>query len=135
MSGIVRCPECGAPLYGSVNRKRKKAGSFYRDYWYYTCKHRMEYDGHKCTYKKQIHRDKINSAVEEVIRYIVKNSRFDEAIKEKLEARVDLKASETEADAIGAHIRQLTAAKDRLETQIDRLDDTDKRYEEKYNDM
>ena len=52
LSGILRCPECGAALYGSVNRKRKKDGSFYRDYWYYACKHRLEYDGHKCSYKK-----------------------------------------------------------------------------------
>ncbi len=52
LSGIVCCPECGQPMYGSVNRKRKKDGTFYRDYWYYACKHRLELDGHKCTYKK-----------------------------------------------------------------------------------
>ena len=33
------------------------------------------------------------------------------------------------------NIRQLTAAKERLGNQIDRLDDTDKHYKEKYNDM
>ncbi len=135
LSGILRCPECGAALYGSVNRKRKKDGSFYRDYWYYACKHRLEYDGHKCSYKKQIHQDKVNDAVVEVIRHIVKNSQFDKAIKEKLEASVDLKTYETEATAIEAHIRQLRTAKDRLGNQIDRLDYSDKHYEEKYNDM
>ncbi len=135
LSGILRCPECGAALYGSVNRKRKKDGSFYRDYWYYACKHRLEYDGHKCSYKKQIHQDKVNDAVVEVIRHIVKNSQFDKAIKEKLEASVDLKTYETEAVAIEAHIRQLKTAKDRLGNQIDRLDYSDKHYEEKYNDM
>ncbi len=135
LSGILRCPECGAALYGSVNRKRKKDGSFYRDYWYYACKHRLEYDGHKCSYKKQIHQDKVNNAVVEVIRHIVQNSQFDKAIKEKLEASVDLKTYETEAAAIEAHIRQLRTAKDRLGNQIDRLDYSDKYYEEKYNDM
>lgn len=135
LSGILRCPECGAALYGSVNRKRKKDGSFYRDYWYYACKHRLEYDGHKCTYKKQIHQDKINDAVVEVIRHIVRNSKFDTAIKEKLENSVDLKTYETEETAVKAHIRQLIAAKDRLGKQIDRLDYSDKHYEEKYNDM
>lgn len=135
LSGILRCPECGAALYGSVNRKRKKDGSFYRDYWYYACKHRLEYDGHKCTYKKQIHQDKINDAVVEVIRHIVRNSKFDTAIKEKLENSVDLKTYETEETAVKAHIRQLIAAKDRLGKQIDRLDYSDKHYEEKYSDM
>ena len=135
LSGILRCPECGAALYGSVNRKRKKDGSFYRDYWYYACKHRLELDGHKCTYKKQIHQDKVNDAVVEVIRHIVKNSQFDTAIKEKLEASVDLETYENEEKSVKAQIKQLTVAKDRLGNQIDRLDYSDKHYEKKYNDM
>ena len=135
LSGILRCPECGAALYGSVNRKRKKDGSFYRDYWYYACKHRLEYDGHKCSYKKQIHQDKVNNAVVEVIRHIVQNSQFDTAIKKKLESSVDLEAYQTEENSLKENIRQLTATKERLGNQIDRLDDTDKHYEEKYNDM
>ncbi len=135
LSGILRCPECGAALYGSVNRKRKKDGSFYRDYWYYACKHRLEYDGHKCSYKKQIHQDKVNNAVVEVIRHIVQNSQFDTAIKKKLESSVDLETYQTEENSLKENIRQLTAAKERLGNQIDRLDDTDKHYEEKYHDM
>ena len=135
LSGILKCPECGASLYGSVNRKRKNDGSFYRDYWYYACKHRLEYDGHKCTYKKQIHQDKVNDAVVEVIRHIVKNSQFDTAIKEKLEVSVDLETYENEEKSVKAQIKQLTVAKDRLGNQIDRLDYSDKYYEQKYNDM
>ena len=135
LSGILRCPQCGAALYGSVNRKRKKDGSFYRDYWYYACKHRLEYDGHKCSYKKQIHQDKVNNAVVEVIRHIVQNSQFDTAIKQKLESSVDLEIYQTEENSLKENIRQLTAAKERLGNQIDRLDDTDRHYEEKYHDM
>ena len=71
----------------------------------------------------------------EVIRHIVRNSKFDTAIKEKLESSVDLETYETEETAVKVHIRQLTAAKDRLGKQIDRLDYSDKHYEEKYNDM
>lgn len=135
LSGILKCPECGAGLYGSVNRKRKKDGSFYRDYWYYACKHRLEYDGHKCTYKKQIHQEKVNDAVIEVIRHIVKNSKFDTAIKEKLDASVDLSKYENEESTLKAQIRQLIGAKERLGNQIDRLDYSDRHYEQKYNDM
>lgn len=135
LSGVLRCPECGAALYGSVNRKRKKDGSFYRDCWYYACKHRLEYDGHKCSYKKQIHQDKVNNAVVEVIRHIVQNSQFDTAIKQKLESSLDLETYQTEENSLKENIRQLTAAKERLGKQIDRLDDTDKHYEEKYHDM
>lgn len=135
LTGIIKCPICGAGLYGSVNRKRKKDGSFYRDYWYYACKHRLEYDGHKCTFKKQIHQEKINETVVEVIRNIVKNSKFDSAIKEKLDASVDLSKYEKEEAYLMTRIRQLTAAKERLGSQIDRLDCSDRHYEQKYTDM
>lgn len=135
LSGILRCPECGAALYGSVNRKRKKDGTFYRDYWYYACKHRLEYDGHKCAYKKQIHQDKVNDAVIEVVRHIVQNSQFDFAIKEKLEASVNLETYEKEESSLKMQIKQLTMAKERLGVQMDRLDYSDKYYEQKYSDM
>lgn len=41
LSGIVKCPVCGAPMYGVVNRKKKKGSEeFYTDMWYYICKNR-----------------------------------------------------------------------------------------------
>lgn len=135
LSGIVCCPECGAPLYGSVNRKRKKDGTFYKDYWYYACKHRLEYDGHKCSFKKQIHQDKLNAAVEEIIKRIVKNSQFDSAIKVKLDKSIDIDSLEVEAGMIRKHIRQLTVAKEKLGAQMDRLDYSDRHYEDKMTDM
>lgn len=135
LSGIIKCPVCGGGMYGSVNRKRKKDGSFYRDYWYYACKHKLEYDGHKCTFKTQIHQDKINEAVVEVIRHIVENSKFDSAIKEKLAGSVDLENYAKERNNILAKIKQLTSAKHRLGAQIDQLDYSDTHYEEKYRDM
>lgn len=135
LSGIIKCPECGAGMYGSVNRKRRKDGTFYRDYWYYACKHKFEYDGHRCTFKTQIHQEKINEAVVEVIRHIVKNSKFDSAIKEKLAGSMDLEKYTKERDNILAKIKQLGSAKNRLGAQIDRLDYSDNHYEEKYSDM
>jgi len=40
-------------------------------------------DGHKCTFIKQFHEDKLNEAVAEVIAKLVKNPEFVKAIKEK----------------------------------------------------
>ncbi len=135
LSGIVCCPECGQPMYGSVNRKRKKDGTFYRDYWYYACKHRLELDGHKCTYKKQIHQERVNSAVEEFISKIVKNPKFEEAIKQKINARIDTAEIETEIESLNKKLRQLNMAKDKLGKTMDSLDVFDEFYNKKYDDM
>ena len=48
LSSILRCPVCGAAMYGNVNRKKKKDGTLYKDYYYYHCKHRTTVNGHKC---------------------------------------------------------------------------------------
>ena len=44
LSGILKCPICGSNMYGNGNRKRKKDGSRYEDYFCYSCKHRLKVD-------------------------------------------------------------------------------------------
>ena len=40
LSGIVKCPICGAGMYGNKSIKYKKDGTKYKDFFYYGCKHR-----------------------------------------------------------------------------------------------
>lgn len=135
MSGLLRCPICGAGMYGNVNRKKKKDGTFYQDYYYYACKHRMEVDGHRCDYNRQWKQEKINAAVGEVIHKLVNNPRFAEAIKAKIGAKVDTGELEAEREALEKKLRQLQGAKTKLGKQIDALDVTDRHYDRKYDDM
>ena len=53
LTGILKCPGCGANMYGNVNRKRHPQGGTYRDYFYYACKHPTGTTGHKCDCHKQ----------------------------------------------------------------------------------
>lgn len=55
LSGILKCPVCGAGMYGNKVIKKRKDGSNYKDFYYYGCKHRNMIRGHKCDYKKQVH--------------------------------------------------------------------------------
>ena len=135
LSGILRCPLCGSGMYGNVNRKKKKDGTLYKDYFYYACKHRRLVDGHKCGYRKQWSEEKINNAVEEVIRKLVKNPKFEEAIMNKIGSRIDTEEIEKEIEGLEKQHRQLTGAKARLGQQMDSLDIMDKFYEKKYQDM
>ena len=135
LSGILRCPLCGSGMYGNVNRKKKKDGTLYKDYFYYACKHRRLVDGHKCGYRKQWSEDKINNAVEEVIRKLVQNPKFEKAILNKIGSRIDTEEIEKEIEELEKQHRQLTRAKARLGQQMDSLDIMDKFYEKKYQDM
>lgn len=78
-------------MYGNVNRKKHPDGGHYKDYFYYACKHRTFVNGHKCTYRKQWNEDKINAAVEEVIRKPVNNPKFKTEIQKHIGQSIDTK--------------------------------------------
>ena len=80
----------GSILYGNVNRKKKKEdGTYYKDYFFYACKHRKKIDGVRCYYDKQWNEKTINGAVEETIRRVVRNPEFEAALRKKIDSRVD----------------------------------------------
>ena len=135
LSGILRCPLCGSGMYGNVNRKKKKDGTLYKDYFYYACKHRKLVDGHRCTYKRQWNEDRINVAVEEIIRKFVKNPKFEQEIRKKIGSSIDTSELDREYDGLKDRLSQTTGAKNRLADQMDHLSVSDKNYDKKYNDM
>lgn len=135
LSCILKCPECGAPLYGNVNRKRKKDGTYYKDTFYYGCKHSMLPDGHKCTYKKQWRQDLVNAAVEELILKMVNNEAFKEAMRKKIGNKLDTDEIDREKETCMARIKQAIVAKDKLAAQMDHLNAADPLYDRKYQDM
>lgn len=135
LSGIVKCPICGSGMYGNVNRKKKKDGTLYKDYFYYACKHRSYLNGHRCDYHKQWGEDVVNNAVAEVITKLVKNPKFEEAIRDKIGSKIDLSGLEKELEGLEKQLRQLNGAKQRLGQQMDSLDIMDRHYDKKYEDM
>lgn len=135
LSGILKCPICGSGMYGNVNRKRKKDGTRYKDYFYYACKHRRFVDGSSCNYKKQWGEDRVNAAVEEIIRQLVQNPIFEEAIREKINYQISTDELEKELENFKKKLQQLNGAKNKLGQQMDALDVTDRHYDRKYQDM
>jgi len=136
LSGILKCPICGKSMYGNVNRKRHpKTGEFYKDHWYYACKHRAHIDGVPCSYHKQWNQEKVNTAVEEVIKKMVCNPIFADAIKSKINQKTDTSELEKELADLEKCLRQRTVAKDKVGAQIDNLDIEDINYERKYADF
>lgn len=135
LSSILKCPVCGSPMYGNVNRKRNKNGEYYRDYFYYACKHRKLVDGRHCDYKKQWGEDMIDSAVAQFISQLVNNPKFKNALEQKINSKIDVTEIEKEIDALNKTRNQLIGAKGRLGQQMDSLDINDRFYNQKYNDM
>lgn len=132
---MVKCPVCGAGLYGNVKRAKRKDGTYYKTYFSYACKHRLNKDGHKCDYHKQWSEEKVDNAVSEIIRKLVNNPRFSEVMKTKINTSVDTSEAEKELANAKKVLKQLIGTKDKIILQIDTLDILDKNYDRKYDDL
>lgn len=135
LSGIVRCPICGAGMYGNKSIKHKSDGTKYKDFFYYGCKHRTMTRGHKCDYRKQINEELLDSAVAEVIVKLVSNPKFAAMMQEKINMKVDTAAIEQEIATYEKQLRQSYSIKSRLMEEIDSLDPNDKHYYKRKADL
>ena len=128
LSGIVKCPICGAGMYGNKSIKYKKDGTKYKDFFYYGCKHRGMQRGHKCDYRKQIREELLDDAVAEVIVKLVSNPHFAAMIQEKINMKVDTTAIDQEITNYEKQLRQDYAIKSKLIEEIDNLNPDDRHY-------
>lgn len=134
-SAILKCPICGSGMYGNVNRKKKGDGTYYRDYFYYACKHRLHVDGKRCDYHHQWGEDIIDSAIVEVIRKLIANPKSEQEIRNRISRSIDTVELEKELEVQQKQLRQQIGTKDRLSEQMDRLDYDDPHYDRKYEDL
>lgn len=135
LSGIVKCPLCGAGMYGNKSIKYKGDGTKYKDFYYYGCKHRAMNRGHKCTYKKQIREELLDDAIAEVIVKLVSNPRFAAMMHQKINTQVDTTAIEQEIANYEKQLRQSYSTKGKLMEEIDSLDASDKHYSRRKSDL
>ena len=135
LSGIVKCPVCGAGMYGNKSIKHKSDGTKYKDFFYYGCKHRTMTRGHKCDYKKQVNEELLDDAVAEVIVKLVSNPKFAAMMQEKINMKVDTSVIEQEIATHERQLRQSYSTKSRLMEEIDSLDPDDKHYIKRKADL
>lgn len=136
LSTLLRCPECGAPMYGAVNRTKKRAGGTpYAPYYYYKCKHQFSQTGHQCSFKKQISCKKLDQAMRNIIMALVTADEFAEAIKEQIGQATDISELEKEIKLLEDQRRKVDVRLKKRSTEKDTLDIDDPFYDDKYEEI
>ena len=135
LSGILRCPVCDAPMYGSVNRKKSKRTGEVKDTFYYVCKHRRIADGIKCNFSKQPSQNQINSEVEAMIISASKDPEFIKSIKNDVSNKTDIEEIRKILSELKAKKEKVLVVKQKLVEQQDKLDITDRCYDAKFDDL
>ena len=135
LSGIVRCPICGAGMYGNKSIKKRPDGTNYKDYFYYGCKHRLLTRGHKCTYRNQVNEEVLDKSVAEVVSRLVSRPKFAQLMQDKINTQVDTTAIDQEIKTCEKNLRNNTSLKIKLIEEMDALDFEDKHYDRKKADL
>lgn len=132
LSGLVRCPECGAKMYGVVNRKKKKGSDeYYKDMWYYKCKNRIKVEGKPCSYKTNIRQDQLNAELIAFIKWIVNTSNYKEQFIEAVDGENDiLEELRAEEERLQAERKKVETRKKKLLAKIGNMDADDELYDE-----
>lgn len=135
LSGLVKCPICGAGMYGNKTIKHRPDGTKYKKFYHYGCKHCGMTRGHKCDYKRQIQEELLDNAVAEVIVKLVSNPRFAALMRKKINMKVDTAAIEQKIANYEKQLRQSYSVKARLMDEIDSLDPEDRHYVRRKADL
>lgn len=135
LTGIVKCPICGADMFGNKSIKYKKDGTKYKDFYYYGCKHRLMNRVNKCTFRKQIREELLDEAVAEAIVKVVSNPKFASKMKEKINMKVDTTEIDKEIESYQKELRNSQSIKFKIIEEIDNLNVEDKHYKHRKKDL
>ena len=102
LSGLLKCPCCGKSLYGNIAKAHSK--DKYTRYYYY-CKNTLGITGHKCSLRINIEQKEMNRMVAAIISAMVKDERFESAIKKKIGTAVDASELEERIEALRGQLR------------------------------
>ena len=136
LSGILKCPICGAAMYGNVNRKKKKDGlGYYPDIWYYVCKHRTRVDGISCNFKKYVRQTDVNSEMFDIIAKIFNNNANNEKFaNDFLSESIDIKKLTQQRESLIERRKEVDSKRVRLLSKIAEMDSDDPLYDEMYDE-
>ena len=87
LSGLLKCPVCGSPMYTNKHAWTNKDGT-YKEIYYYVCSRNRMVRGKHCEYKAMLKKTDIEPMVIEAIREIVRNEEYAQAIKKRIGVQI-----------------------------------------------
>ena len=134
LSGILKCPKCGGPMYTNKHAWTNKDGT-YREIYYYVCSKARAERGKSCDYTATLKKTDIEPLVIEAIRELIQNQDFAGEIKSRIGKEIDTSTLNRELKNYESKLREIELNKTRLENEIDSLPEDTRFRERKINDM
>ena len=133
LSGILKCPKCGGPMYTNKHAWTNKDCTYKEIY--YVCSKARTARGKSCDYKAMLKKTDIEPLVIEAIRELIKNQDFAAEIKSRIGKEIDTSTLNRELSNYESKLREVELNKTRLENEIDSLPEDTRFRERKLHDM
>ena len=134
LSGIVKCPQCGAPMYIGMTKWTNQDGTERRTESY-VCSYATKHRGTSVCRRNGVVASQVEDEVMEYTRKIVRNPQFIKDLQEKVMTAVDMTEVENDITAYKNQLSALQRSRDSLEQDIDRIAPDDKYAERRRADM
>ena len=134
LSGILKCPKCGGPMYTNKHAWTNKDGT-YKEVYYYVCSKARAARGKTCEYTTMLKKTDIEPLVIEAIRELIQNQDFAGEIKSRIGKEIDTSNLNRELKNYESKLKETELNKTRLENEIDSLPEDVRFRERKIHDM
>ena len=123
LSGLLKCPSCGGPMYGIHNgRKKKKDGTYYPMSYSYACRSSSQPMGRECPKPQNYSENKLMEALVAIIKSLVNDKNFDKMVDVAIGQKTDVSELEKEKALRLKELERLNRLVTQLENQLDTLD-------------
>ena len=134
LSGILKCPKCGSPMYASKYFNKNKNG-IYKEYFFYECSRHKSQRGMPCDCNLKIRKPMIEPYLVELIKKQVNNAYFINKVSEYVESKTDNGNLEKEKEQYEAKLKEVLDNKARVEFELDNMPLDIKHRERRINDL
>ena len=134
LSGLLRCPKCGCPMYCNRHYWTNKDGT-YKDVYYYFCGHSALTRGTPCDYNAKLKKSDIEPYVIEALKELVRGDNYADEIQSRIGREIDTELIDRELSGYKKKLSEVNTNKANLEDSIDNLPLDVKFRERKLKDM
>ncbi|MDD3169489.1 MAG: recombinase family protein [Eubacteriales bacterium] len=133
LSGLVKCPVCGAGLVASKNKHvNKNKGGHYKTIHYYSCRNYRKSSGRICENKHTYNQKKLDEAVFEIMCHMDTMAEFQIEVEKLRSEKLSVDALKMQMKELRKKIHILEHRKYQLGQELDNLDILSEDYDISY---
>ena len=134
LSGLVKCPLCGAGLVMQKNKHvNKNRGGYYKTIYYYACRNYRKPEGRRCSFKHTYNQSKLDGAVLEILGQLTRTEEFRNAFAAAIGDQSSEASFEGQLKDLRRRLHSQEHLKYKLGQELDRLDVLADGYDEAYD--